>query len=549
MSQLTRRARRAKSAARPLAWPVLVCTVVCVLTPRPAFADPGVAGAPVPQPTSTPTASANSNLAIPDTGSTPAPSAPLPAVSSSAAPAAPAVTGPFASDILAKYADEELAGQKLTQANTDLAVAQSATKTTYDLWQKDLTSVKDLQSKANGAAAKAYEDATGLGPLGDYANQVHQLGLLAPAFGDGTRGGPAGSETAAQDAALAKARLNIDEQAYRAALAHEQQLAGQQTTLQTSHDQLTATLASLNTANSAALAQAQAAQALVDQGLAGRYLAGTKAANQAANPKALAALQYALARVNNPRITYLWGTEGPVTYDCSGLVWAAYQSTGYTWDRLTAADQFNHTRSQEVSPSQLLPGDLLFFNRSLTDWTQIYHVAIYLGDNQMVEAAYNGRPLDIATVHWSTFFAATRVYPAVAPVTPHGPYVPPPTTPPPAPTPPPVSTQPPASPTPSPGTPPVPTGPPTDTPPPSETPPPSDTPPPASDAPPPSTTPTEPAPSTGTTPTESAPSGDTTASVSPSAASDPSAGQSAGSDPSAGQASSSPAASDASAGA
>ncbi|HEX6499409.1 MAG TPA: hypothetical protein VF054_10305, partial [Micromonosporaceae bacterium] len=183
MSQLSRRARRAKSAARPLAWPVLVCTVVCVLTPRPAFADPGVAGAPVPQPTTTPTAS---NLTIPDSGSTPAPSAPLPAVSSSAAPAAPAVTGPFASDILAKYADEELAGQKLTQANTDLAAAQGTTKTTYDLWQKDLASVKDLQSRANGAAAKAYEDATGLGPLGDYANQVHQLGLLAPAFGDGT---------------------------------------------------------------------------------------------------------------------------------------------------------------------------------------------------------------------------------------------------------------------------------------------------------------------------------------------------------------------------
>src|SRR5690242_13298793 len=135
MSQLSRRARRAKSAARPLAWPVLVCTVVCVLTPRPAFADPGVAGAPVPQATTTPTAS---NLTIPDSGSTPAPSAPLPAVSSSAAPTAPAVTGPFASDILSKYADEELAGQKLTQANTDLAAAQTATKTTYDVWQKDL---------------------------------------------------------------------------------------------------------------------------------------------------------------------------------------------------------------------------------------------------------------------------------------------------------------------------------------------------------------------------------------------------------------------------
>jgi cell wall-associated NlpC family hydrolase len=519
-----------------LAWPVLVCTVVCVLTPRPAFADPVATGTTPTQGGSTATIQAGAvpDLSIPDAGAVPAPSAPLagPSATAAAAPAtATPETGPLADQILSKFNDDEAIGQKLTQAGIDVTAAQATTKTTYDVWQQQLADAKDLQNKADSAAAKAYKDAAGLGPLGVYANDMHQLGLLAPGLNDGSRGGgPEGSETAIQDATRAREQAAIDEQAYKAALAHEQDLEGQQASLKTSHDQLTVELTNLHTQNQAAVAQAEARQDAIDRGLAPRFAASSMVGGKAANPKALAALNFAFAQLGKP---YVWATEGPSTYDCSGLTWASYMSTGYELPRV-ANDQFHATQAQEVSPSQLIPGDLLFFSvTSRTDWTTISHVAMYIGDGLMIEAPRTGEVVKIATVWWSAFFGATRVYPSVIPVTPGAPYVPtptPPPPPPPAPAPP-ASTTPPASPSPSPQSPPVPTGPPSDTPPPSTTPSPTPTP---SDTPSPSTTPSADATASASQSAAANASASQSAAASESAASNASASQSAASNPSAG---------------
>src|SRR5215468_8699993 len=123
MNRGSRHVKRAAAAARPFAWPVLVCTVVCVLTPRPAFADPAPAvGPPAPPATSTatasptPTGTPSPGLTAPDTGVAPVASAPLPALSGTPSPPAGAdatVTGPFATQILVKFSDEESVGQQL----------------------------------------------------------------------------------------------------------------------------------------------------------------------------------------------------------------------------------------------------------------------------------------------------------------------------------------------------------------------------------------------------------------------------------------------------
>ena len=447
MSALSRRTRRAGSKTRPLAWPVLVCTVVCVLTPRPAFADPAPAGGPPTSPAAGGTTAPD--VTIPDIGATPVPSTPLPGPTTHAPATAAPVTGPFAAQILAKFAETEAVGEKLTQAGIDLTAAQSSTKTTYDVWQDALAQAKDLQGKADGAAAKAYKDAAGLGPFSEFATDVHQLGMLAPGLGDGSRGGPGGSETAIQDAARAKQQASIDEQAYRSALAHEQQLETDQTNLTTSHNQLNAELVDLRTRNKGQVDQAEAAQEAIDRGLAPRFKPGSSVAGKVANPKAIAALTFAYAQLGKP---YVWATEGPYTYDCSGLMWAAYRSTGYQLPRV-ANDQFHAT--QEIPPNQLLPGDMLFFSvTSGTDWTTISHVAMYVGDGLMIEAPRTGERVKVTTVWWSAFFGATRVYPAVpaAPPPPHPPTTTPPITPP--------STPPPSSPTPPPSTPATPTDPP-----------------------------------------------------------------------------------------
>lgn len=83
---------------------------------------------------------------------------------------------------------------------------------------------------------------------------------------------------------------------------------------------------------------------------------------------------------------YVWGAEGPNSFDCSGLVYAAYKAAGLgwpNWDRLNAALYAGYTK--HVSLSELVPGDLLFysFNGSIAN---IHHMTIYAGNGMMWEA-------------------------------------------------------------------------------------------------------------------------------------------------------------------
>jgi cell wall-associated NlpC family hydrolase len=105
-----------------------------------------------------------------------------------------------------------------------------------------------------------------------------------------------------------------------------------------------------------------------------------------------AAVAYAKAQVL-ARKPYVWGTQGPNTFDCSGLVYAAYKAAGMgwpNWSRLNAALYF--VDSQRVPFSQLIPGDLLFysFDGSVQN---IHHITIYAGNGMMWEANSKGRGL------------------------------------------------------------------------------------------------------------------------------------------------------------
>jgi hypothetical protein len=135
------------------------------------------------------------------------------------------------------------------------------------------------------------------------------------------------------------------------------------------------------------------------------YLNGGTVAGMTAHPKALDAVRFALGELGKP---YVWGDEGPDSYDCSGLMWAAYRSTGKTLNRV-AKDQYYGTRNRPVSRYALLPGDLLFFSET-SNWQDIHHVGMYIGGGKMVQAPTTGDVVKISTVWWSRFFAATRVY-------------------------------------------------------------------------------------------------------------------------------------------
>jgi len=83
---------------------------------------------------------------------------------------------------------------------------------------------------------------------------------------------------------------------------------------------------------------------------------------------------------------YVWGDEGPNTFDCSGLVYAAYKSAGLgwpIWDRLNSGLYYTYTK--QIPLSEMEPGDLLFYSYKGTIST-IHHMSIYAGDGMMWEA-------------------------------------------------------------------------------------------------------------------------------------------------------------------
>ena len=80
---------------------------------------------------------------------------------------------------------------------------------------------------------------------------------------------------------------------------------------------------------------------------------------------------------------------GPNTYDCSGLMLRAFQAAGIDLPRVSR-EQFQ--AGGHVPVKQAQPGDLLFYATDPTDPATIHHVVLYMGDKQMVEAPYSGRP-------------------------------------------------------------------------------------------------------------------------------------------------------------
>ena len=112
----------------------------------------------------------------------------------------------------------------------------------------------------------------------------------------------------------------------------------------------------------------------------------------------LKAVAYAKKQVL-ARKPYVWGAQGPNSFDCSGLVYAAYlyAGLGYTeWGRLNAA--LYSVATKHVTFAELQPGDLLFysFNGSISS---IHHITIYAGNGMMWEANSKSKGLIFSNMY------------------------------------------------------------------------------------------------------------------------------------------------------
>ncbi|MBV4420407.1 lysozyme family protein [Clostridium tyrobutyricum] len=85
---------------------------------------------------------------------------------------------------------------------------------------------------------------------------------------------------------------------------------------------------------------------------------------------------------------YVFGGSNPSTgFDCSGLTQYVYGQAGINLPR-TAQAQYDVT--SRVAPSDVKPGDLVFFQGTYNAGDYITHVGIYVGNNKMYQSGGHG---------------------------------------------------------------------------------------------------------------------------------------------------------------
>lgn len=94
-------------------------------------------------------------------------------------------------------------------------------------------------------------------------------------------------------------------------------------------------------------------------------------------------------------VPYVWGGESYGGVDCSGLTMLAWESAGVDLPHLSRAQ---YSYGTHVPIGSMEAGDLIFWSSNGTQ-SGIYHVAIYLGDGQMIEAPTFGVPVRITGVY------------------------------------------------------------------------------------------------------------------------------------------------------
>ncbi|AJT43181.1 cell wall endopeptidase [Psychromicrobium lacuslunae] len=107
---------------------------------------------------------------------------------------------------------------------------------------------------------------------------------------------------------------------------------------------------------------------------------------------------FAMSKVGGP---YVWGGTGPVGYDCSGLIWAAFRSVGVNLPR-GGSDQFWQAPTR-VPLSQMQYGDILAFNDNGSGFFS--HVAIYIGNGQVVQALNPNDGIAVTPLSWMSTMA------------------------------------------------------------------------------------------------------------------------------------------------
>jgi len=103
-----------------------------------------------------------------------------------------------------------------------------------------------------------------------------------------------------------------------------------------------------------------------------------------ASPAGEKAVAFATAQLGKP---YVWGAEGPGSFDCSGLTSQAWAAAGHPIPR-TSQEQWKQLK--HISAQDMRPGDLVIY------FDDASHVALYIGDGAIIQAPRPGRDVTVA---------------------------------------------------------------------------------------------------------------------------------------------------------
>ena len=113
-----------------------------------------------------------------------------------------------------------------------------------------------------------------------------------------------------------------------------------------------------------------------------------------------AVLNLAYSKIGCP---YVWGAEGPNSFDCSGFTSYVFRNAVGVSIPRTSSAQSGYGKT--VSKANLQPGDLVFFN---TSGSGVSHVGIYVGGGNMIHSPSTGKTVRVTSIN-SAYYSARFV--------------------------------------------------------------------------------------------------------------------------------------------
>ncbi|MFF5501162.1 C40 family peptidase [Streptomyces roseolus] len=211
-------------------------------------------------------------------------------------------------------------------------------------------------------------------------------------------------EKAAKDAKKAKAEADRKAEAERAEKARKEAEAKAEAERVAAEARAEARARASRDAARTQLASTSASSSDANPGAGSSNDGGSSAGSssestQVSSGTAASIVAFARAQVGD---AYVSGGTGPNSWDCSGLVQAAYAAAGIDLPRISYQQSSMGT---SVSLSNLQPGDILYWGSR----SGSYHVAIYVGGGKYVGAQNPSTGVVERSLDWDTPSGAVRI--------------------------------------------------------------------------------------------------------------------------------------------